>query len=65
MPDLIAKAPPIYQDLSSGISTNLNLQEGIQLGILGSATWIRIISSKGVIDFNMVIPTKSPQGEQF
>jgi hypothetical protein len=62
LPALIAKAPKLYQELSSGISTNLNLQEALQLGILG----INLDSNnikKGVIDFNMVIPTTSPEGE--
>jgi len=61
--ELISKAPAIYQQLSSGISTNLNLQEGIKLGLLGLELDVNNIR-KGVIDYNMVIPTKSPQGEQ-
>ena len=61
--ELISKAPSIYQQLSSGISTNLNLQEGIKLGLLGLELDTNNIR-KGVIDYNMVIPTKSPQGEQ-
>lgn len=63
LPELIAKAPVIYQDLSSGISTNLNLQQAIQLGVLGLQVDKTNIK-KGIIDFTMVIPTKSPQGEQ-
>jgi len=63
LPSLIAKAPSLYQELSSGISTNLNLQEAIQLGILALNFDTNNIN-KGVIDFNMVIPTKSAQGEQ-
>jgi LCP family protein required for cell wall assembly len=63
LPKLIAKAPIIYQDLSSGISTNLNLQQAIQLGILGLQLDKNNIK-KGIIDYTMVIPTKSPQGEQ-
>jgi len=62
LPALIAKAPALYQDISSGISTNLNLQEAVQLGILGLNLDTNNIK-KGVIDFNMVIPTMSPQGE--
>lgn len=62
LPDLIARAPALYQDLSSGIYTNLNLQETIQLGMLAlqlDTTQIK----KGIIDYDMVIPTKSPEGE--
>jgi LCP family protein required for cell wall assembly len=62
LPELIAKAPALYQDLSSGIYTNLNLKEAIQLGMLGlqlDASQIK----KGIIDYQMVIPTKSPEGE--
>lgn len=62
LPELISKAPALYQDLSSGIYTNMNLQEAIQLGILA----LQLDSSqikKGIIDYQMVIPTKSPEGE--
>lgn len=62
LPELIAKAPALYQDLSSGIYTNLNLQEAIQLGMLGLQLDISQIK-KGIIDYEMVIPTKSPEGE--
>jgi polyisoprenyl-teichoic acid--peptidoglycan teichoic acid transferase len=63
LPELISKAPVIYQDLSSGISTNLNLQQGIQLGILALQLDTNNIR-KGIIDYSMVVPTTSPQGEQ-
>ncbi|MBM3137406.1 MAG: LytR family transcriptional regulator [Chloroflexi bacterium] len=62
LPELIAKAPALYQDLSSGIYTNLNLQQAIQLGMLGLQLDTSQIK-KGIIDYNMVIPTKSPEGE--
>jgi polyisoprenyl-teichoic acid--peptidoglycan teichoic acid transferase len=61
--ELISKAPTIYKDLSSGISTNLNLQQGIQLGILALQLDTNNIR-KGIIDYTMVVPTTSPQGEQ-
>jgi len=63
LPNLIAKAPALYQDISSGISTNLNLQQAIQLGILG----LQLDSSnirQGIINYDMVIPTSSPDGEK-
>jgi len=36
MPMLISKSPKLYQELSSGISTNLTLNEVIQLGMLAA-----------------------------
>jgi LCP family protein required for cell wall assembly len=62
LPELIAKAPALYQDLSSGIYTNLNIQEAIQLGMLALQLDTSQIK-KGIIDYEMVIPTKSPEGE--
>jgi len=63
LPNLIAKAPALYQDISSGISTNLNLQEAIQLGLLGLQLDTNNIK-KGIINYDMVIPTSSPDGEK-
>ena len=63
LPNLIAKAPALYQDISSGISTNLNLQEAIQLGLLGLQLDISNIK-QGIINYDMVIPTSSPDGEK-
>ena len=62
IPDLVAKAPALYQDLSSGIYTNMNLQEAIQLGLLALQLDVNNIK-RGIINFDMVIPTKSPDGE--
>lgn len=36
LPDLVAKAPQLYKDLSSGIRTNLTLDQVIQLAWLGT-----------------------------
>jgi len=63
IPDLVAKAPALYQDLSSGISTNLNLQEAIQLGLLALQFDTRNIK-QGVINYEMAIPATSPNGEK-
>jgi LCP family protein required for cell wall assembly len=63
IPDLVAKAPALYQEISSGIGTNLNLQDAIRLGLLALQVDIDNIK-RGIIDYNMVIPTKSPDGEQ-
>jgi len=62
LPELIAKAPALYQELSSGIYTNLSLQEAIQLGMLALELDTSQIK-RGIIDYEMVIPTKSPDGE--
>jgi len=61
--ELIAKAPALYQDLSSGINTNLNLQEAIQLGLLALQLKTSDIK-QGVINYEMAIPTTSPSGEK-
>jgi LCP family protein required for cell wall assembly len=62
LPNLIAKAPTIYQELSSGIRTNINnFQEAIQLGVLAMQINPANIK-KGVINYNMMIPAKSPEG---
>jgi len=63
LPNLIAKAPALYQDISSGISTNLNLQEAIQLGLLALQLDTSNIK-QGIINYDMVIPTSSPDGEK-
>jgi LCP family protein required for cell wall assembly len=62
LPELLSKAPAIYQDLSAGILTNLNLADALKLGVLGVQMDSKSIK-RGVIDYNMVIQTKSPQGE--
>ena len=63
LPELVAKAPALYQDLQSGISTNLNLQDAIKLGMLGLQLDLNNIK-RGIIDYEMVIMTTSPEGEQ-
>ncbi len=60
LPTLIANAPKIYQELSSGIRTNINnFQEIFQLGLLALQINTANIK-KGVIDYNMMIAAKSP-----
>lgn len=60
-PMLIAKAPQLYDELSSGIRTNLTLDQAIQLGWL-----VKDIPEdkirRGVIDEEHVIFAKSPDG---
>jgi LCP family protein required for cell wall assembly len=62
LPELIAKAPALYQDLSSGILTNLSMTDAIKLGLLGLQLDAKSIK-RGVINYDMVIQTKSPEGE--
>ncbi len=61
LPNLVAKAPIIYQELSSGIHTNISLMQGIQLGTLALQIAPEKIK-KGVINFDMMIPSTSPDG---
>lgn len=59
---LIPKAPEIYKELSAGIHTNLSsFQEIFQLAMLALQVNLSNIK-KGVIDYNMMIPAKSPTG---
>ena len=62
LPELISKAPALYQDISAGILTNLNLADALKLGVLGVQLDTKNIK-RGVIDYNMVIQTKSAEGE--
>jgi len=62
LPGLVAKAPVLYEEISSGIRTNLNLSEAIQLGVLALQLDVGNIK-RGVINYEMVIPAKSPDGE--
>jgi LCP family protein required for cell wall assembly len=62
LPELISKAPALYNDIASGITTNLNLPDAIKLGVLALQLNTGNIN-RGIIDYNMVIQTKSPAGE--
>jgi len=61
LPELLAKAPTIYQELSSGIRTNLEFTQAIKLGIMALELDFNNVK-KGVINFDMMIPAKSPEG---
>ncbi len=58
---LVAEAPGLYQDLSSGIHTDLTLTDAIKLAAL-----VREISKDNiklrVIDYTMMTDTKAPDG---
>ena len=61
MPKLIKKAPTLYNELSTGIRTNLNLQQAIQLASLAMQVPLENIQ-KDIIDANMIIQARSPDG---
>lgn len=62
IPEFISKLPAIYQDISSGIFTNMDLSDALKLGTLALQLDVNNIS-RAVIDYEMVIQTTSPQGE--
>jgi polyisoprenyl-teichoic acid--peptidoglycan teichoic acid transferase len=53
-PALIARAPQIYQDLQSGITTNMSFDDAIELAVLLQQIGPENIK-RGVIDYSMVI----------
>jgi polyisoprenyl-teichoic acid--peptidoglycan teichoic acid transferase len=63
LPGLIARAPAIYNDLASGIHTNLNLNEAIQLAWLAQEIPEEDIK-RGVIGTEQVTFGVSPEGDQ-
>ncbi len=56
LPTLISKAPQMYQELSAGIHTNLNLQQIVELALLATKVPERNIK-KAVLDQNCFIPS--------
>ena len=61
LPTLVAKAPALYQELSTGIHTNMSLDDAIKLGVLGMQIPQENIK-KGVIDYTMMTIGTSPDG---
>ncbi len=59
LPTLVAKAPALYQELSTGIHTNLALDDSVKLGMLGLQIPQANIK-KGVIDYSMMTIGVSP-----
>jgi LCP family protein required for cell wall assembly len=59
LPDLISKAPTLYRELSSGIRTNLSLDQVIQLALLSQSVSDENIQ-KGVLGSEYVIFGRSP-----
>jgi LCP family protein required for cell wall assembly len=62
IPEFIAKIPAIYEDLSSGIRTNMNLSDALQLGVLALQLDVHKIE-RAVIDYTMVTQVITPNGE--
>jgi LCP family protein required for cell wall assembly len=63
LPTLITKAPILYQELSAGVNTNLNLEQVIKLAWLAQQVPEENIQ-KGVIGPpDQVLLVKSPQGD--
>ena len=52
---LITQAPQLYAEFSSGIHTNMSLEDAIQLAVLGKDIRVEDIK-RGVIDTTMAIP---------
>ncbi len=61
LPGLIQKAPTLYSQLSSGIRTNLTLDEVLQLALLAQSVPEEKIA-RGIIDKDMVAFGFSPDG---
>jgi LCP family protein required for cell wall assembly len=55
-PELVAQAPQIYKEFSSGIHTNLSLEDALKLAMLVKDIPLDNIK-QGVIDSSMAIPT--------
>ncbi len=61
LPTLITKAPQLYQELSSGIRTNLTLDEVVQLALMAQTVPEESIK-RGIINKDNVFFAESPDG---
>jgi polyisoprenyl-teichoic acid--peptidoglycan teichoic acid transferase len=61
LPTLIAKAPQLYQELSSGVRTNLTLDEVLQLALIAQTVPEESIK-RGIINKDNVFFAQSPDG---
>jgi LCP family protein required for cell wall assembly len=61
LPQLVLKAPALYQELSSGIRTNMTLQQAIQLAWLASSVQRENIKNV-VLGPQQMLSAKSPDG---
>ena len=63
-PELITKAPELYSELSSGIHTNMTLDQAIQLAWLVKSIPSENIQQGGIAPPEQVLFAKSPDGTQ-
>jgi LCP family protein required for cell wall assembly len=63
LPTLISKAPILYQELSAGVNTNLNLEQAIQLAWLASQIADESITRGVISPPEQVLLVKSPDGD--
>jgi LCP family protein required for cell wall assembly len=63
MPMLISKAPTLYQELSSGIHTNLSLEQTVQLAWLAQQIPEENIKRGVISPPDQVLLVKSPEGD--
>lgn len=62
-PNLISRAPLIYQDLQSGINTNMSFNDALELAVLLQQMGPENIK-RGVIDYSMVLLETTADGAQ-
>ena len=63
IPILITKASALYNELSEGVNTNMNLEQAIRLAILGKDIPLDSIR-KGVIGEEQIVFFTTPDGDQ-
>jgi polyisoprenyl-teichoic acid--peptidoglycan teichoic acid transferase len=63
-PSLLARAPEIYNELSSGIHTNMTFDEAIQLGLVAKDIPLGDIHMSAIAPPDQVLFAKSPDGTQ-
>jgi LCP family protein required for cell wall assembly len=64
VPELIAKAPKLYEDLEAGIHTNLSLEDVLQLGMMALQIPVEEYKRGSIAPPESVILAKSPDGTQ-
>jgi LCP family protein required for cell wall assembly len=63
LPNIIARSPALYNELSSGIRTNMSLDQAIRLAWLASQIPLESIQ-RGIISADHITFAKSPDGSQ-
>jgi LCP family protein required for cell wall assembly len=63
LPRLISRAPALYQELSAGVNTNLNLEQVIQLAWMAQQIPAESIKGGVIGPPDQVLLVKSPQGD--